>query len=242
MRQPASPAAVQAPAACGGSCASGRRPRAAGSGADAAARPPPPDPRLGGQHLVAHRMVETGPRQIGGIERLVDHRAVGPVLERPHHRRRDVPRPRPHGDPRDLAHCASRRWRATRVEARVPWTPALASRTQSCASGTPATVIRGRRSERDDAAQHLAAVHLRRRRPRRRRGAIVSRDELVQRQPALQVEVDQHREVAGRQAVAVPGRLQRAAAAEDVDAAAARAVMSGVGTPTSTTVPARSRA
>ena len=42
-------------------------------------------------------------------------------------------------------------------------------------------------------------------------------DELVQRQPALQVEVDQGGEVALGQAVAVPGRLERAAAGEEVD-------------------------
>ena len=39
----------------------------------------------------------------------------------------------------------------------------------------------------------------------------------VEVEPALLVEVDQHREVAGGQAVAVPARLQRAAATEDVD-------------------------
>ena len=42
-------------------------------------------------------------------------------------------------------------------------------------------------------------------------------DELLQRQPALQVEADQRREVALGQAVAVPRRLQRAAAGEEVD-------------------------
>ena len=36
--------------------------------------------------------------------------------------------------------------------------------------------------------------------------AIVSADEAVEVEPALQVEVDQHGEVAGRQAVAVPAR------------------------------------
>ena len=42
------------------------------------------------------------------------------------------------------------------------------------------------------------------------------RDELVQRQPALQEELAEHREVPLGQAVSVPGRLQRAAAAEEV--------------------------
>src|SRR5271165_7541569 len=42
------------------------------------------------------------------------------------------------------------------------------------------------------------------------------RDELLQRQPTLQVEVDQGGEVAFGQAVAVPGRLQRAAVREEV--------------------------
>src|SRR5688500_11036280 len=42
-------------------------------------------------------------------------------------------------------------------------------------------------------------------------------DELVEREAALQVEVDEHREVAAGQAVAVPGGLDRAAPAEDLD-------------------------
>ena len=42
-------------------------------------------------------------------------------------------------------------------------------------------------------------------------------DERVEVEPALLVELDQHREVAAGQAVAVPAGLQRAAAAEDVD-------------------------
>ena len=42
-------------------------------------------------------------------------------------------------------------------------------------------------------------------------------DELLQRQPALPVQVDQHREVPLGQAVAVPRRLQRPAAGEEVD-------------------------
>ena len=42
-------------------------------------------------------------------------------------------------------------------------------------------------------------------------------DELLQRQPALQIEADQSGEVALGQAVAVPGRLQRSASGEEVD-------------------------
>ena len=43
------------------------------------------------------------------------------------------------------------------------------------------------------------------------------RDEGLEREPTLTVEVDEHREVPGRQAVAIPGGLQGAAAAEDLD-------------------------
>ena len=49
----------------------------------------------------AHRMVAPGGGQLGRVERLVPHHRVGPVLERAHHRRRDVARPRPHGDAND---------------------------------------------------------------------------------------------------------------------------------------------
>ena len=42
-------------------------------------------------------------------------------------------------------------------------------------------------------------------------------DELVERQTALQVQVDEHREVTRWEAVAVPGRLQRSAPTEDLD-------------------------
>src|SRR3712207_8671090 len=44
-----------------------------------------------------------------------------------------------------------------------------------------------------------------------------SADERVQRQPALQVQVDEHREVATGQAVAVPAGLQRPTAPEHVE-------------------------
>src|SRR5215211_2353372 len=70
--------------------------------------------------------------------------------------------------------------------------------------------------EHHDRAQHLAAVHL------LERGLDVGKgdrlgDELVEREAALQVEVDQHREVPGGQAVAVPGGLDRPAPAEDLN-------------------------
>src|SRR4051794_37345610 len=70
--------------------------------------------------------------------------------------------------------------------------------------------------EDDHAAQHVAVVHL------LERGLDVVQpdrlgDERVEVEAALQVQVDQHREVPGGQAVAVPGGLDRAAAAEDLD-------------------------
>src|SRR3954447_14056590 len=94
-------------------------------------------------------------------------------------------------------------------------------------------------SEHHDRAQDLATVHLGEGRldvPE----ADPFTDEPLQRQAPLLVEVDQHREIPARQAVAVPGGLERAAPAEHVEQRSSRR-MSGVGTPTSTTVPARSR-
>ena len=65
-------------------------------------------------------------------------------------------------------------------------------------------------------AQHVAGVH-----PVEGGLHVVEADllgdERVEVEPALPVEVDQHREVAAGQAVAVPAGLERAAAAEDVD-------------------------
>ena len=58
----------------------------------------PPVGRLGGDHLLAHRMEEAGRDQIGGVERLVGHRAICSRAERAHHRGRDVARARPHRD------------------------------------------------------------------------------------------------------------------------------------------------
>ncbi len=54
---------------------------------------------LGSQHLGATRMVEPGLLEVRRIERLVDDHRVRPVLPRPHHRGRDVARPRPHRHP-----------------------------------------------------------------------------------------------------------------------------------------------
>ena len=65
--------------------------------------------------------------------------------------------------------------------------------------------------------------------------------EAVEVEATLQVEVDQHREVAARQAVAVPRRLERAAPTEELDHRQLDLHV-GSGTPTCTSVPARSRA
>src|SRR4051794_7756926 len=70
--------------------------------------------------------------------------------------------------------------------------------------------------EHDHRTQHVPGVHL------LERGLDVVQadrlgDELVEREAALQVQVDEHREVPAGQAVAVPGRLDRPAAAEDLD-------------------------
>src|SRR5438045_2364597 len=77
------------------------------------------------------------------------------------------------------------------------------------AAGRPAAVPG---SELHHRTEHLAALHLGERLLHR-----VQRDrlrhELVQREPALQVRLAQHGEVAFWQAVAVPGGLERAAAA-----------------------------
>src|SRR5687767_11488269 len=71
-------------------------------------------------------------------------------------------------------------------------------------------------SEHHHAAEDLALVHL-----LERRLDVVQADRLgdegIEVEPALQVQVDEHREVAGGQAVAVPGRLQRPAPAEHLD-------------------------
>ncbi len=55
--------------------------------------------RLRGDDLVARRVVEPGPGQERGIERLVRDDRVGPVLPGAHHRGRDVAGARPHGHP-----------------------------------------------------------------------------------------------------------------------------------------------
>src|SRR4051795_243709 len=71
-------------------------------------------------------------------------------------------------------------------------------------------------SEDDHRPQHLAAVHLLEGLLDVLEGDGLG-DELVEREAALQVQVDEHREVAGGQAVAVPGGLDRPAPAEDLD-------------------------
>src|SRR3954453_7295138 len=72
------------------------------------------------------------------------------------------------------------------------------------------------RSQHDDGAGHLAARHL-----LERVLDLVERDRLGdehrQVDATLQVQVDEHREVARRQAVAVPRRLDRTAAPEQLD-------------------------
>src|SRR4051794_39015565 len=69
------------------------------------------------------------------------------------------------------------------------------------------------RSEDDDGAEHLAALH-----PVEGGLDVVEPDrfgdEPVEREPALQVEVDEQGKVPTRQAVAVPGRLHGAATTE----------------------------
>ena len=71
---------------------------AAGRGPEHRCRDGPPVGRLRGEHRLAHRVVEASRSEIGGVERLVADRAVGAGAERPHHRRRDVARSRPHRD------------------------------------------------------------------------------------------------------------------------------------------------
>ena len=72
------------------------------------------------------------------------------------------------------------------------------------------------RSEHDDGAQHLAALHL-----VERVLDVVEADglahEALEVEAPVEVQVDEHREVARREAVAVPARLERAAATEELD-------------------------
>ncbi|BDZ59469.1 hypothetical protein GCM10025872_31260 [Barrientosiimonas endolithica] len=70
--------------------------------------------------------------------------------------------------------------------------------------------------DHDDGAQHVSAVHLLERRLDVAQPDPLG-DERVEVEPALTIEVDQHREVAAGQAVAVPARLQRAAPPEHLD-------------------------
>ena len=64
----------------------------------ARARGPPPPGTVGCEAITSSRpgVVEAGAGQVGGVERLVDHDGVGPVLPGAHHRRGDVARARPH--------------------------------------------------------------------------------------------------------------------------------------------------
>src|SRR3954452_10404793 len=120
----------------------------------------------------------------------------------------------------------------TSTSSSSPTSQTLLSTSKSCPSrlNTPLTTAFSMRAliarprarsaprslEDDHAAQHVAVVHL------LERGLDVVQDdrlgdERVEVEAALQVQVDQHREVPGGQAVAVPGGLHRTAAAEDLD-------------------------
>src|SRR6478752_4124207 len=71
-------------------------------------------------------------------------------------------------------------------------------------------------SQNHDAAQHFATLHpVERLLDRVERDGLT--DELVERQPTLLMQRDQHREVARREAVAVPRRLQCTASTEHLD-------------------------
>src|SRR5205085_12544697 len=58
--------------------------------------------------LPADGVLDAGAGEVGRVQRLVDHDRVGAVLERAHHRRRDVARTGPHGHAHDVAHGATR--------------------------------------------------------------------------------------------------------------------------------------
>ena len=96
-------------------------------------------------------------------------------------------------------------------------------------------------SERDDGAEHLAALHA-----MERRLDVVEADRLgdeaVEVEAALQVEVDEQREVAaGRQSPYQDGFSAPPRPKKSIIGMSG-SPMSGLGTPTCTTVPARSRA
>src|SRR4051812_37760833 len=96
-------------------------------------------------------------------------------------------------------------WRATR------WLGSTPRRPRANAASRVAAGLQDH-----DGAEHLAALHL------VERGLdVLERDRLgheaVQVESTLQVQVDQHREVARRQAVAVPARLELPATAEQLD-------------------------
>ena len=86
----ASARALDRPAAGGGSCASGTA-----RASPAARRSSSRDDlgrvgRLRRDHLVPAGVVEPGGREVGGVQRLVDHRAVRAVLEAAHQRGREL--------------------------------------------------------------------------------------------------------------------------------------------------------
>ena len=60
---------------------------------------PPPIGFARRDHLRVQRVVDARRVEIAGVERLVPHRGIAAVLPCAHHRGRDVPGPRPHGDP-----------------------------------------------------------------------------------------------------------------------------------------------
>src|SRR5579862_7191024 len=52
----------------------------------------------GGDDAFAARMLESGVREVVGVQRLVDHRTITAVLPGAHHGGGDVARPRPYGE------------------------------------------------------------------------------------------------------------------------------------------------
>src|SRR5919205_166091 len=115
----------------------------------------------------------------------------------------------------------------TSTSSSSPTSQTLLSTSKSCPSRlkTPLTTTLSMRAltgglrsllEHRDRAQHVAVVHL----LEGRLDAVDADrlgDEVVQGEAALQVQVDEHREVPAGQAVAVPGGFQRPAAAEHLE-------------------------
>ena len=82
-----------------------------------------------GDDLLAPRVIQSGRRQIGRIQRLVAHRAVLAVFPGAHHRRGDVARTAPH---RDAQRCRRLRGHAKRSPARNAMSRAIRSRYSAC--------------------------------------------------------------------------------------------------------------